>query len=316
VLPDGRISRSHCRIVSVMGELYVADLGSSNGTFVNGERVSGTAPLPIGARLQVGSHVLEHEWRVRREVEESQALDRDIDKASHYIQSLLPPPLGEGPVRCDWILVPCARLGGDAFGYRFLDPRRFAMYLIDVSGHGAGAAMHAVSVINVLRQAALPGVDFADPASVLKALDAMFRMETHGGMYLTVWYGVYDLEARSLAYASAGHPPAYLVDREHGEALALRTRNPVVGAARGNPFSADLVPVPASAILYVFSDGVFEITLKDGEMGRIDDFVASILKPPIDGVPEPQRLLDAARDRSATPELEDDFTLLAFNFPE
>src|SRR5437762_952768 len=82
-----------------------------------------------------------------------------LEKASRYIQSLLPAPLAEGPIRSDWVLVPCARLGGDAFGYKFLDERFFAIYLIDVSGHGTGAAMHAVSIINVLRQGALRDTD-------------------------------------------------------------------------------------------------------------------------------------------------------------
>jgi len=34
--------------------------------------------------------------------------------------------------------------------------------------HGAGSAMHSVSVLNVLRQRALPGVGFRNPAQVLR----------------------------------------------------------------------------------------------------------------------------------------------------
>src|SRR5829696_5828826 len=70
VLPDQRISRSHCRVCLALGEVIVIDLESSNGTFVDGQRLAGGAPLPVGSRLQVGSHVLEHEWRVKRDVEE------------------------------------------------------------------------------------------------------------------------------------------------------------------------------------------------------------------------------------------------------
>ena len=48
------VSRVHCRLTSLpTGELEVRDLNSTNGTFVNGERVE-NAILESGDRLQVG----------------------------------------------------------------------------------------------------------------------------------------------------------------------------------------------------------------------------------------------------------------------
>jgi serine phosphatase RsbU (regulator of sigma subunit) len=316
VLADQRISRNHCRVCIAFEELIVVDLESSNGTFIEGKRLTGGAPLPVGSRLQLGSSVLEHEWRIRKEVEDSQELDRDLEQASQYIQSLLPPPLVEGAIRSDWSLVPCARLGGDAFGYRYLDPTHFAIYLIDVSGHGTGAAMHAVSVINVLRQSALPDTDFLDPASVLRGVNTMFRMETHGHMYLTIWYGVYDTEARRLAYASAGHHAAFLVEPARDRPIALQTRNPAIGVADRATFNAGSVDVAPGSMLYVFSDGVFEITTKAGEQGDLEGFVELLLAAPISGTPESRRLLEAVRERAGIATLEDDFTLMAFTFLE
>jgi serine phosphatase RsbU (regulator of sigma subunit) len=76
------------------------------------------------------------------------------------VHSLIPAPLTEGPIRTEWILLPSARLGGDVFGYHQLDARTFAIFLLDVSGHGTGAAMHAVSVTNILQQA-VPGARHA-----------------------------------------------------------------------------------------------------------------------------------------------------------
>jgi sigma-B regulation protein RsbU (phosphoserine phosphatase) len=46
-------------------------------------------------------------------------------------------------------------LGGDSFGYHWIDDDHFAVYLLDVSGHGWGAALLSVSVINVLGAALL-----------------------------------------------------------------------------------------------------------------------------------------------------------------
>jgi pSer/pThr/pTyr-binding forkhead associated (FHA) protein len=48
------ISRVHCRLTALAGgELEVRDLESTNGTYVNGERIE-TARLASGDRLQVG----------------------------------------------------------------------------------------------------------------------------------------------------------------------------------------------------------------------------------------------------------------------
>ena len=138
-------------------------------------------------------------------------LDRDLARASHYVHSLLPAPIVSGPVLAEWCFVPSAQLGGDAFGYDWLDPGTFVFYLIDVSGHGAGSAMHSVTVLNVLRQRALPDVDFADPAKVLSSLNLRFPMVSHNDLFFTMWYGVYHPDARTLVYGSAGHHPAYLV---------------------------------------------------------------------------------------------------------
>ena len=48
------ISRVHCRLTALAdGELEIKDLESTNGTYVNGERIE-TARLAPGDRLQVG----------------------------------------------------------------------------------------------------------------------------------------------------------------------------------------------------------------------------------------------------------------------
>lgn len=315
ILADAKVSRTHCRVEVAQDEVIVTDLGSTNGTFIDGKQVFGSMPLPTGARLQLGAHVLEHEWRSREDVEGSQELDREIADASRYIQALLPPPLVEGPVRTEWLLRPCTQLGGDAFGYRFIDDRTFIVYLIDVCGHGAGAAMHAVSVMNVLRQGALPGTDFRDPGAVLCSLNQMFQMDAHGGMYVSLWYGAYDLVTRRLAYGSAGHHPGFLVPAGRHRTLPLKTANVVIGATPTYAFKSDTAEVPAGSALYLFSDGVFEITTASGLQWGLDAFLPSLLEPADPGTSEPERLLGAVQRHAGTRSLDDDFSMVVVTFP-
>jgi signal transduction histidine kinase/pSer/pThr/pTyr-binding forkhead associated (FHA) protein len=53
-LSDNTVSRRHCDLIPVDGEWMVRDLGSANGTYVNGGRVLNNAPLKIGDQLRVG----------------------------------------------------------------------------------------------------------------------------------------------------------------------------------------------------------------------------------------------------------------------
>lgn len=59
VIDDDYASSRHARIFPDHGAWAVEDLGSTNGTFLAGERVSAPAPLPPGVPLRVGTTVLE-----------------------------------------------------------------------------------------------------------------------------------------------------------------------------------------------------------------------------------------------------------------
>lgn len=56
---DSTVSQLHARVFRKEGRLYVEDLGSTNGTFVNGKPISRPTELRGRDRLQVGATVLE-----------------------------------------------------------------------------------------------------------------------------------------------------------------------------------------------------------------------------------------------------------------
>lgn len=61
VLADGNVSRRHAQIRSIDGRFVVADLGSTNGTRVNGFPVTGSRELADGDEIAVGSTVIRFE---------------------------------------------------------------------------------------------------------------------------------------------------------------------------------------------------------------------------------------------------------------
>jgi serine phosphatase RsbU (regulator of sigma subunit)/pSer/pThr/pTyr-binding forkhead associated (FHA) protein len=57
-LPFQTVSRRHAAIVCRDGVYCLEDLGSANGTYLNGERLTGSKPLEHGNTVQIGEHVL------------------------------------------------------------------------------------------------------------------------------------------------------------------------------------------------------------------------------------------------------------------
>ncbi len=137
-------------------------------------------------------------------------LEDELGEAANYVRSLLPVPL-TGPVETQYCYLPCSHLGGDGFGYHWLDEGTLAFYLLDVSGHGVGSALLSISVLNVLRQQLLIATDFRDPSAVLEGLNRAFPMDRNNDKYFTIWYGVYNVPTRLLRHASAGQHAALLI---------------------------------------------------------------------------------------------------------
>ena len=310
---DTEMSRAHARVSLRNEEVTVEDLGSTNGTFVDGTRVTVPVALREGSVLRVGGQLLVYERRSRSEVKRTKELDRDLRKARGYVEALLPAPLDAGAVRTDWRFVPSAQLGGDGFGYDWFDPGTFVFYLLDVSGHGVGAAMHSVTVLNALRQRALPGVDFTDPAQVLSSLNARFEMETYDGMYFTIWYGVYRTGDRTLAYSSGGHHPAFLVGPDRSTADPVGAPALMIGAMPNQRYQTQQTTVAPGSLLYLFSDGVYEIPMDGDDTWGLSDFLPHMLAPPISGTPESERLYGVVR-KAARHGMKDDFSLLVLTF--
>jgi len=250
----------------------------------------------------------------RKNLKEQKAkLDKELAEAADYVKTMLPSPISEGPVYIDWLFVPSASLGGDAFGYNWLDDNHFAIYLLDVSGHGVGAALLSVSVLNLLRSQSLTDIDFKSPNQVLYKLNTAFQGEGHNDMFFTFWYGVFNVPTRTLTYASAGHPPALLLTKESNVAH-LKTRNFVIGGTLDVEYEQKIQSVDTGASLYVFSDGVYEIKTRDGSMWSFREYVSLLSNLNSNEHNSLDNLYKQTLQISEGEAFEDDYTILRANF--
>lgn len=244
-------------------------------------------------------------------------LANDLAQAARYVQSLLPERLTKGPIRTDWRFVPSASLGGDSFGYHWLDDDNFALYLLDVSGHGVGPALLSVSALNALRSQALPQTNFLEPGEVIAALNRAFQMEQQGNLYFTIWYGIFNKARRTIHYGGGGHPPALLLtgpDEAQATLHQLEANGPMVGAFPDLEYPSDSISLDAFAKLYLFSDGAFEIEKQDGKMWPWNEFVEFMNRPaPADGSGM-DALIAHVRQISGRDDFADDFSMVDFRF--
>ena len=68
IIAHPSVSRQHCVIGLANDELLVTDLSSTNGTFIDDERIERAAVLPVGSILRVGQVSLTHVAGTREEV--------------------------------------------------------------------------------------------------------------------------------------------------------------------------------------------------------------------------------------------------------
>jgi serine phosphatase RsbU (regulator of sigma subunit) len=240
-------------------------------------------------------------------------LAAELAEAAAYIRSMLPPKL-QGPIRTDWAFLASSQLGGDMFGYHWLDDRHLAIYLHDVCGHGVGASLLAIAVYNVLRRQSLADVRFHNPAEVLSGLNRAFPMEQQDNKFFTIWYGVFDAASRTLHYSSAGHPPALMFNGHPHAAIKLGEPSLMIGASDEATFETRSEKIPLGSRLYVYSDGVSEINKPDGGMLNVSGLIDLLAQSADEQGSRVERVLREARAFQGSPDFKDDFSLVEVEF--
>ncbi len=232
-------------------------------------------------------------------------LEAELSEAAGYVRGLLPIPLS-GAIETDWCYLPSSHLGGDGFGYSWLDPEHFAIYLLDVSGHGVGSALLSSSVLNVLRTRSLAATDFADPSAVLEGLNRTFP---HGPQQRQILYDLVTASTTSprgrFSMPAAASTPRCSSPTSTRAGISRRAV-PGIGITPDPKFPLAMITVPLGAELYLFSDGVYEIARPDGTWQSWEEFAQLLQEhqPPIDSI------VKRMREMHGTEEFEDDFSLL------
>jgi sigma-B regulation protein RsbU (phosphoserine phosphatase) len=247
-------------------------------------------------------------------VDVQKRLERELIDATNYVRAMIPPPLDENET-IDWIFDPSTELGGDGLGYRRIDDDKLAFYVLDVTGHGLGSTLLAVTALELLRNRnPASRIDFSKPSIVMDRLNRSFQMKDHAGKFFSVWYGVYSRSARTITYANAGHPPPFLLTRCDGAVRLTRTASggSVLGIMPENHIPEITIDFPPDSELILFTDGLYELLEPEGGRGSYDEFFATMQRRAEAKSPAWKAALDWLDRARAQRMIDDDVTLLHF----
>ncbi len=242
-------------------------------------------------------------------------LDEELRSASQFVRSLLPEPGAVVPgVQLGWTFLPSSQLGGDLFQVAPWGKDHLGIMILDMSGHGTGPALRAVSLSMLFKaehmRQAFPNFD---PGEIVTWLNQENPM-TEQGDYFTTWVGVLELSTMTLRYASAGHPGSILI-RNEADSSVLGGGTWPIGFSADQKFTTEQVTLNKGDRLYLYSDGIYEVINEQDEIWgrtRLQEALESLRQVPMDlGL---EQLIQMSRAWQQCKSFDDDVALVALEF--
>lgn len=268
------------------------------------------------------SRLLEENRIYRLKLEQAnQALKKSLDileqdqEAGRSVQMRMLPEQGItfGPYRFSHNIAPSLYLSGDFVDYFKINDQKFGFYIADVSGHGASSAFVTVLLKSSMSQM-LAHYQTAQNDIILapEKVLAQLGTEIHTaklGKYLTMIYGVVNIENNEFSYSIGGHYPNPILSQD-GNAYYLEGKGFPVGIMRNATYQKYTVVFHPNMRLMMFSDGIAEI-LPEKDMEAKDKALLSMVvegKGSIDFILEKLNLKNQDQTKKVLP---DDVTILA-----
>jgi sigma-B regulation protein RsbU (phosphoserine phosphatase) len=199
--------------------------------------------------------------------------------------------------------IPMTAVAGDLYDFLQIDPYRVTIVVADVSGHGVPAALIA-SMLKV--GIAAERQNASDPAAILTGLNAMLQGMLDG-QFVTAACAFIDLEAHTVTYSAAGHPPALMARRANSAVLELAENGLFLGPFAKAAYTNRRVAFDRGDKLLLYTDGIPEATLAGGQPFG-DEGLARFLMEHRSS--EVSRFADDLIRSASGPVQEDDLTLV------
>lgn len=228
--------------------------------------------IPVRARDQLGElaesfNVMTGEVRtLLGEVAEKGRMEQEMHAAREIQQKLLPPaPRHIQGLSLAAFCEPAREVAGDYYDFLPITDTMIGVLIADVAGKGLAAGLYMAQLKVIVQSLAR---FHHEPREFLIAVNRVVAQNLDAKSFITMTYGVLDLERREFTFARAGHCPLIYVSGappaglRHAQVLA--PDGLVVGLTidDGEMFQSMLeertVPLAAGDLVVLFTDGISE----------------------------------------------------------
>ena len=206
---------------------------------------------------------------------EKEAIDRELAVARRIQRKLLPrhPPKLK---RLDLfgVSIPCEEVGGDYYDFLPFSESEVGLAIADISGKGVPAAILMSYLQATFR---LSGGARKTPEVVMEQTNRHLYRNTQEESFVTMFYGMLDVQSGRLTYSNAGHNPPYIVSPS-GDVTALEAGGLILGALDVVEYERQVYDLQVGDTLILYSDGITEAANGDGEEFGEDRLVDNVYK--------------------------------------
>ena len=268
-----------CIMVSAYG-----DMGNIRQAMNNGAFDFATKPIDLddlSLTIEKAIAQIEYIHKMQQEHSQLESLKNDLAVANEIQQAILPrvfPPFPDVADKMDIAasMTPAKDVGGDFYDFFRIDDDHIGFIVGDVSGKGIPAAIFMAVSRTLIRAIGTRG---ESPAKCVKEANRLLAAESVDCMFVTVFYGIYNLTTGGISYANAGHNPPYVL-KQNGQVESLpMALDPMVGAIDGMDYHECSLQLGQGDMLIMFTDGVTEaMNPSYEEFGekRLEDTLAKV----------------------------------------
>ena len=239
------------------------DMGNIRQAMNNGAFDFATKPIDLddlSVTIEKAIDQINYVHQMQKEHSQLESLKGDLAIASEIQQAILPrvfPPFPEIADKLDIAasMTPAKDVGGDFYDLFRIDDERIDFVIADVSGKGITAAIFMAVSRTLIRAT---GVRGGSPAECIAYSNKLLAAESVDCMFVTVFYGIININTGEINYCNAGHNPPYVLKHD-GKVEPLPTMGDcMVGAIDGLPYHEATLQLEKGDALVMYTDGVTE----------------------------------------------------------
>ncbi len=183
------------------------------------------------------------------------SMTRDLKKARQVQESLLPerPPQLPG-WDLEVVLQPAHETSGDFYDFLPLQGGKLGLVIADVTDKGTSAALYMALGRSLWRTFAVDHPD--EPETTTAVTNRRIIADTHGGLYISLFYGILDQAGGVLRYCNAGHLPGLLLRAENGSLERLGGTGMPLGVLEEAEWKSETVNIEPGDCLVLYTDGI------------------------------------------------------------